>query len=222
MSPFKDKGWTCVDQQSTHLFWWDIEAAETSLGDGRPEVRGCSTPSSYSGGSSLCKAVFELPQEVRSKLLHVPSSVRYFRNSSLQNDVFITEMVLSWCIVPFTWAWWRWTSLLDWWPFEWECGEGKPALVFVKLETCHQLVWGLNSQLCTLGQVRKDKHHCCTSASFPLEVENLFVCLNLENPKADVPRLVKNPFLKSEAWGIKTTLNGILLLRRLLKWEDYL
>ena len=40
-----------------------------------------------------------------------------------------------------------------------------------------------------------------TSASFPLAVENLLVCLNLENPKADVPFLVKNPFLKSEAWG---------------------
>ena len=32
-------------------------------------------------------------------------------------------------------------------------------------------------------------------------MENLLVCLNLENPKADVPLLVKNPFLKREAWG---------------------
>ena len=41
-----------------------------------------------------------------------------------------------------------------------------------------------------------------TSASLPLAVENLLVCLNLEKPKADVPLFVKNPFLKSDAWEI--------------------
>ena len=52
--------------------------------------------------------------------------------------------------------------------------------------------------LVKFGKLKITAH---TSASFPLEVENLLVCLNLENPKADVPFLVKNPFLKSEAWG---------------------
>lgn len=37
-----------------------------------------------------------------------------------------------------------------------------------------------------------------TSAAFPLEEANLFVCLNLENPKFAVPFFVKNPFLNSD------------------------
>ena len=32
---------------------WEMVATETSLAEGRPAVRGVSTPSSYSGGSSL-------------------------------------------------------------------------------------------------------------------------------------------------------------------------
>ena len=65
-----------------------------------------------------------------------------------------------------------------------------------------------------------------TSASFPLAVENLLVCLNLENPKAEVPFLVKNPFLKSEAWGfswLASRLASCLLPRRLwTERRDYL
>ena len=131
-------------KQWTHLFWCDIEAAETSLGDGKPEERGVSTPSSYSGGSNLCKAVFELPQDVRSMLLHVPSSVRNLLNSSLYNETCLPNKSFTMenlhCIVktvPFAWTWRRWASLLDWWPLERKCGQGKPSLVFVQLETCH-------------------------------------------------------------------------------------
>ena len=58
-----------------------------------------------------------------------------------------------------------------------------------------------------------------TSASFPLAVENLLVCLNLENPKADVPFLVKNPFLKSEAWGFVFSYNWLLSTTQIVDGE---
>ena len=37
-----------------YLFWCEMVAADTTLGEGRPELLAVSTPSSYSGGSSLC------------------------------------------------------------------------------------------------------------------------------------------------------------------------
>ena len=58
-----------------------------------------------------------------------------------------------------------------------------------------------------------------TSASFPFAVENLLVCLNLENPKADVPFLVKNPFLKSEAWGFVFSYNWLLSTTQIVDGE---
>ena len=129
-----------------HLFWCEIEASDTSLGEGKPEDRGVSTPSSYSGGSNLCKAVLELPQDVRSKLLQVPSSVRYLLFSSLWKTVLWSSWTLI-IFVPLAWGRWGRASLLYRWPLERKCWKGKPALVFVQFETGYQLVWGLYPQL---------------------------------------------------------------------------
>ena len=48
-------------------------AVDTALGDGRPDVLGDSTPSSYSGGNSLWSWMLDLPHSGWSGLLHVPS-----------------------------------------------------------------------------------------------------------------------------------------------------